>query len=174
MVNASGDIVIVPTFLETSVLKGGEWLVRGCPQRLQHCIVVLLYYLRTLYLLPEEQHQERCRVLQQTGAGQAGAGQAAWQLGGRQERRPRPLARAYTSLLNVRLAAPAPPCAAGVVGDHLLERYRAAFAALLKAQFTDKALPGGRAGVEALAGQVGGGLGGVRALSQTCRFCEAL
>lgn len=46
-------------------------------------------------------------------------------------------------------------CAAGIVSDHLLERYRGAFAAVLKAQFTSKQLPGGEEGVTELGSQVG-------------------
>ncbi|GAB4822203.1 hypothetical protein N2152v2_009249 [Parachlorella kessleri] len=42
----------------------------------------------------------------------------------------------------------------GVVGDHLLERYRAAFASVLKAQFTSKRLPEGERGVVDLSKQV--------------------
>lgn len=46
------------------------------------------------------------------------------------------------------------PPAAGVVGDHLMEAYRGAFAAVLKAQFTAKRLPEGAEGVEALCSRV--------------------
>lgn len=47
--------------------------------------------------------------------------------------------------------------AAGSVSDHLLQAYRAAFASLLKAQFTPKRLPGGEEGAAELAEQVGEG-----------------
>lgn len=57
-------------------------------------------------------------------------------------------------IILLRFAMPTTPIVAGAVGDHLLERYRASFAALLKAQFTSKRLPDGRAGVEALTAEV--------------------